>query len=109
MLCFTDGLYGLGGLPDSFSFDLRDRDFRLCANMAIQLAMVSAKRLCEDTRANNHGEGTHEMELYAWLYACFSSGCSDYLDRAWYCLFPVSCEAVLRLKQLVGTQARNSN
>lgn len=82
MLSFDDGEYGLEGLPDSFSFNLSDPDFHLCANIAIRLAMNSAKRLHK--RSTKHGEGTYEMELYSWLYACFSSGCSDYLDRAWY-------------------------
>jgi len=87
ILYFNDGKYGLDGLPESFSFDLSDPNFCLCANMVMRLAMNG---LSKSTTSKQHAEGTYEMELYCWLYACFSAGCSNSLDQAWYYIHPDS-------------------
>lgn len=77
---FRDGDYtlDLGQAHEPISFDTTSTDFVHCA---IELVRLITEQV--PSKLASKGEGSKELELYAWLYSCFMIGCSDKLDRAW--------------------------
>lgn len=79
---FLDGEYTLSNLGGAFSFDTTNHDFDLCARVLAELLRSETPQRLGAA----HGEGTKEMDLYAWLYICLTAGCANTIERAWYLL-----------------------
>ncbi|KAL6063509.1 Glycogen synthase kinase-3 beta [Balamuthia mandrillaris] len=78
-LSFEDCIYQFKGpLPSDFSFSTTEKSFNRCVGLLAEL--VASKRAIQ---MEGKGEGSHEYELYMWLYSCFLFGCSRELNRAW--------------------------
>jgi hypothetical protein len=80
-LNFEDNcMYGLDDIP-ALRFLTSDPHFCFCVS---ELGQLLADDVPARLEAGQAGEGTYEMELYIWLYSCFTVGCSSDIARAWY-------------------------